>query len=239
LYRNKRGQATVARQNRQTINRISFDWHVSQTRLDGELLQEMDIREKWNDRYRAASDEPRAARVLSENLHLLPAAGRALDLACGRGGNALLLAAQGLEVEAWDIADVAVAALQAEAARRRLPVRARVRDVEARPPGPESFDVIVVSYFLDRDLIPALVQALRPGGLVFYQTFTRQRVSNRGPQQAQYRLDEQELLRLFAGLQVLFYREEGRVGDLQQGIRDEAMFIGRQTDSVDEQAGGG
>jgi hypothetical protein len=107
-----------------------------------------------------------------------------------------------------------------------------VRDVEANPPGRESFDVIVVSYFLARDLIPALVQALRPGGLVFYQTFTRQRVSDRGPQQAQFRLAEQELLRLFAGLQVLFYREEGCVGDLEQGLRDEAMFIGRRKDSI-------
>ena len=192
----------------------------------------MNIREKWNERYRAATGEPRAACVLSENLHLLPAAGRALDLACGRGGNALLLAAQGLEVEAWDIADVAVAALQAEATRRQLSVRARVRDVEANPPAPESFDVIVVSYFLARDLIPALVQALRPGGLVFYQTFTRQRVSDNGPQQAQFRLAEQELLRLFAGLQVLLYREEGRVGDLEQGFRDEAMFIGRRKERV-------
>jgi hypothetical protein len=84
LYRNNRGQATVTRQNRQTINRFKFDWHVSQTRLDKELLLEVDIREKWNDRYRAASDEPRAARVLSEHLYLLPAAGRALDLARGR-----------------------------------------------------------------------------------------------------------------------------------------------------------
>jgi tellurite methyltransferase len=202
-------------------------------------LRRMDIREKWNDRYRAATGEPRAACVLSENLHLLPAAGRALDLACGRGGNALLLAAQGLEVEAWDIADVAVAALQEEATRQQLPIKARVRDVEANPPRPESFDVIVVSYFLARDLIPALVQALRPGGLVFYQTFTRQRVSDRGPQQPQYRLAEQELLQLFAGLQVLFYREEGRVGDLEQGFRDEAMFIGRRKESVDKKAGGG
>jgi tellurite methyltransferase len=186
----------------------------------------MDIREKWNERYRAATGKRQASRVLSENLHLLPGAGRALDLACGLGGNALLLAEQGLEVDACDIADVAVAALQSVATKRQLPVRAQVRDVEASPPGPGTFDVIVVSHFLERGIIPDLIQALRPGGLIYYQTFTRQRVSDRGPQREEFRLDEQELLQLFSGLQVLFYREEGCVGDVQQGFRDEAMFIG-------------
>ncbi len=188
----------------------------------------MDIREKWNERYRVTTGERQAARVLSENLHLLPGDGRALDLACGRGGNALLLAEHGLEVEAWDIADVPIAALQAMTSERQLPVRAQVRDVEANPPEPRTFDVIVVSYFLNREIVPALMQALRPGGLIYYQTFTRQRVSDRGPQREEFRLDDQELLQLFSGLEVLFYREEGRVGDLQQGFRDEAMFIGRR-----------
>lgn len=188
----------------------------------------MDIREKWNERYRAATGERQASRVLRENLHLLPGDGRALDLACGLGGNALLLAGQGLEVDAWDIADVPVAALQAMASERQLPVSTQVRDVVANPPGPGTFDVIVVSHFLERDIIPDLIQALRAGGLVYYQTFTRQHVSDRGPQRAEFRLDEQELLQLFSGLQVLFYREEGCVGDVQQGFRDEAMFIGRR-----------
>ena len=98
----------------------------------------MGIREKWNDRYRAVTGERQASRVLRENLHLLPRDGRALDLACGLGGNALLLAEQGLEVDAWDIADVPVAALQAMASKRRLPVKAQVRDVEVHPPGPEN-----------------------------------------------------------------------------------------------------
>jgi tellurite methyltransferase len=47
----------------------------------------------------------------------LPDDGRALDLACGLGGNSILLAQQGLKVDAWDIADVPVAALQELALR--------------------------------------------------------------------------------------------------------------------------
>ena len=188
----------------------------------------MSSKTKWNERYRAATGEPNAAAVLKENLHLLPVRGLALDMACGLGANAILLAQQGLEVEAWDIADVAVATLQDIALKQQLAIQARVRDVEAQPPEAATFDVIVVSYFLDRDIIPALLLALKPDGLIYYQTFTRQRVSERGPQQAKYRLADQELLQLFSGLQVLFYREEGRTGDLHRGFRDEAMLIGRK-----------
>jgi len=103
-----------------------------------------------------------------------------------------------------------------------------VRDIEANPPAPEAFDVIVVSYFLNRDIISALIQALKPGGLIYYQTFTRQRISDRGPQRAEFRLADQELLHLFSELHILFYREEGCVGDVQKGFRDEAMLIGRK-----------
>ena len=189
----------------------------------------MSIKAKWNKRYRGATSERQASRVLRENLHLLPDTGRALDLACGLGGNSILLAEQGLQVDAWDIADVPIEGLQDAAFKRQLAIQAEVRDVEANPPAPETFDVIVVSYFLDRDIIPALIRALKPGGLIYYQTFTRQRVSDRGPQRAEFRLAEQELLQLFSGLQVLFYREEGCVGDVQKGFRDEAMLVGRKT----------
>ena len=188
----------------------------------------MSIKAKWNERYRVATGERQASRVLKENLHLLPDNGRALDLACGLGGNSILLAQQGLEVDAWDIADVAIAALHDVALKRQLPIQAEVRDVEANPPARETFDVIVVSYFLERDLIPDLILALKPGGLIFYQTFTRQRISDRGPQRAEFRLADQELLHLFSGLQVIFYREEGCVGDVRQGFRDEAMLVGRK-----------
>ena len=190
----------------------------------------MNTKENWNERYRAGTGERQASRVLKENLHLLPENGRALDLACGLGDNAILLAQQGLTVDAWDIADVPIAALQDIALERQLFIQAGVRDVETNPPAPETFDVIVVSYFLDRDIIPSLIQALKPGGLIYYQTFTRQRVSDRGPQRAEFRLADQELLQLFSELHILFYREEGCVGDVQKGLRDEAMLIGRKKD---------
>lgn len=184
---------------------------------------------KWDRRHAANGDDaPRPARVLAENLHLLPATGLALDLACGRGANALQLAAAGLETQAWDISTIALGHVARGAAAVGVGIHTECRDVVANPPPPSSFEVIVVSHFLDRSLAPHLVAALRPGGVLFYQTFTRAAVDDTGPGNPLYRLAPNELLRLFSVLQVLVYREEDRVGDTGRGWRNEAMLVGRR-----------
>jgi 2-polyprenyl-3-methyl-5-hydroxy-6-metoxy-1,4-benzoquinol methylase len=189
----------------------------------------MDAQATWDARFRERTrDDAQPALVLSDNTHLLPSSGRALDLACGLGGNALLLARLGLEVTAYDISAVAIEKLDAYARQHSLPVCARRRDVEKEPPDSESFDVITVSYFLSRPLMPGLVAALKPNGLLFYQTFIRECVAATGPSNPDFRLVTNELLELCADLSILFYREEGRVGDIGRGFRNEAMLIGQK-----------
>ncbi|MGD2081715.1 MAG: methyltransferase domain-containing protein [Chromatiales bacterium] len=187
-----------------------------------------ELRAKWDQRHGEAADIGEPAAVLAENAHLLPPAGRALDLACGRGANALFLSAAGLDVHAWDLSPVAIDRLGTEAAARGLTLTAEVRDVLAHPPPAARFDLIVVSYFLERGLAPALAGALRPGGLLFYETFAREAVTDCGPSNPAFRLADNELLRLFPGLRPRFYREEGRLGDLRRGHRDVAMLVAEQ-----------
>ncbi len=182
--------------------------------------------DKWDARYRDAAETP-AARVLMENVHLLPSRGRALDLACGLGANALVLAANGLETFAWDSSAVAIEKLVGLARARGVHVHAAVRDVVQRPPEPQAFDVLVVSRFLDRSLTPHLIAALRPHGLLYYQTFTRTRIGDNGPHNPAYLLEDSELLSMFARLQPLVYREEGLVGDTRRGLRGQAMLVAR------------
>lgn len=182
----------------------------------------------WNQRYREAITEQLPAKVLADNLHLLPVAGQALDLACGLGANALLLARHGLTTWAWDISPVAISRLDAAARAAGLTVHSEVRAVTARPPEPGRFDVIVVSRFLERSLAPALQAALRSGGLLFYQTFSKLRLSKDGPSDPAFLLDDNELLRLFPALKVRIYREEGQSGDITRGFRNEAMLVAQK-----------
>ena len=184
---------------------------------------------KWDQIYTNGNENPaKPCRALSSHSHLLPAGGAALDLACGRGGNALYLAARGFATHAWDISPVAVKALSDGARRKGLPLAAQQRDVSADPPESETFDIIVVSRFLDRAIAPAICGALRQHGLLFYQTFIREKTTDTGPNNPAYRLGANELLRLFQSLHIIYYHEEGATGDTGQGFRNEAMLVAQK-----------
>ena len=185
--------------------------------------------EKWDRIYRETQLDPGlAVPVLSENAFLLPPSGTALDLACGLGANAVFLAVRGFDVLAIDQSSVAVDRLKEYALARRLPITARRQwvDPDHFPKG--GFDVIVVSRFLDRKLGAAIMHSLNSGGLLYYQTYTREKTGESGPRNPDYLLTENELLRQFASLCVIHYRENGSIGDIRQGLRNEAQFIGRK-----------
>lgn len=188
-----------------------------------------ELKSRWDKRHREAEGVGDPAKVLAENLHLLPEEGDALELACGRGANALLLAEAGLRVRAWDLSAVGIERLQQEALTRGLEIEAQARDVIAQPPSPNSCDVVVVSHFLDRSLAPAIIDALRPGGLLFYQTFCQVAVSDAGPSDPAFRLADNELLELFSELKVRVYREEARLGDTAKGWRDMALLVAEKS----------
>ncbi len=184
-----------------------------------------DIQTKWDAIYNNKEHSPTASFVLTQNQHLLPRQGTALDLACGQGGNAVLLAKAGLEVSAWDISPVAVQQLRSFADSTNLSINGEIRDVVELPPEPNSLDVLVVSFFLDRSLCKHLMAALRPGGLLFYQTYCQQKVAQQGPSNADFLLADNELLSLFSTMKIRVYREESLLGDHQQGWRNQALLV--------------
>ena len=180
---------------------------------------------KWDTIYSQKSAEPTASYVLTQNQHLLPSQGIALDLACGQGGNAQLLAKAGLDVLAWDSSGVAIQQLTENAVSNSLAIDAQVRDVVKSPPKENSLDVLVVSFFLDRGLCSTLIDALRPGGLVFYQTYCQDKVSEQGPNNPAFLLADNELLNLFSSMKIRVYREESLLGEQQQGWRNQALLV--------------
>lgn len=81
-------------------------------------------------------------------------------------------------------------------------------DLTACPLPRGRFDLIVVSRYLQRDLFPALREALTPGGVILYETFTTsQRAHGRGPTSPDHLLAPGELRAHFASFEVLFYQE--------------------------------
>jgi SAM-dependent methyltransferase len=152
--------------------------------------------------------------------------GTVLDVAAGSGRHSLYLGAQpGYHVEAVDREENALAALRDAAHEQNiLSITTRVVDLEnPRQPaefGTSRYDVILVFFYLYRPLMPALLRALAPGGMLVYETFLADNHLRYGhPRRREFCLESNELLRLASGLRVLHY-DEGRHGDAGHGSHD-------------------
>lgn len=187
---------------------------------------------KWNQRYQSKTldpaQPPNPCSLLSEQSHLLPNQGTALDLACGLGGNSIYLAKAGLRVSALDISQVALDKLSDAAKTLALPIETHLVDIERSPLPNNHFDCIVVSYFLDRDLCDTLSASLKPGGVLFYQTFSKHKLSTGGPSSDRFLLDNNELLLLFPDLIVRYYQDYAACGTTSLGDRNTAQLVAQK-----------
>jgi len=185
----------------------------------------------WDARYRdeEAVPERGPAAFLVEHRSLLPPAGRALDVATGSGRNALYLASLGYEVTGIDVSGVAVERCRAEADRLGLRVEAVQADLGSYRLPRNVYDVVIDFYYLQRDLAPALVAALRPSGVLVFESFTtEQRRFGWGPQQEEFLLRPGELRSLFAGLEELVYREGLVESQSGRGTKAVAGLVARR-----------
>lgn len=148
----------------------------------------------------------------------------ALDVAAGLGQNALWLASRGYRVRALDISPVALERGRVEMVRRGLSgMDFVVVDLEdpaavAACLPPESADLICCFRYLNRALFPALRMAVRPGGLIIYQTYNVRHLELRASMNRAYLLEPGELVGFFPGWEALHNDE---VGDLSR-------FVGRR-----------
>jgi len=165
-----------------------------------------DLRSKWESRYQDAAPGAPQPSVI-EMLPLLPR-GIALDVAAGTGRNSLALARAGIRVFAADFADTAMRALQQLATDENLPITALVADLEHDLPfRPQAFDIIINVSFLERALVPHLKSALRPGGLLLFDTFLTDQAAIGHPHDPRFLLTHYELYGLLADMELLRYRE--------------------------------
>ena len=147
---------------------------------------------------------------LVRHLELIRPEGRVLDVAAGRGRNALYLARRGFHVHAVDRDVDAAADLHRAAAADGLPLTCEVVDLETEPPpdlGKARFDAVVVFRYLHRPLFPSLIEAVAPGGLLIYETFTVAQALGGRPRNPRFLLKPGELVQLVAPLEILHARE--------------------------------
>ncbi|MGE0643021.1 MAG: dihydroneopterin aldolase [Nitrospira sp.] len=158
------------------------------------------------------TDSP-PAHFLVHQLPRLPK-GKVLDVASGTGRHALFLASLGYQVDAIDRDAQALAQLSATAHGRHLTgIATQTIDLELPPPhnpnlGQDAYDVILVFFYLTRPLFPHLIHALKPGGLLLYETFLiDNHFRHHHPRRREFCLTHNELLHLTADLRILYYDE--------------------------------
>lgn len=186
-------------------------------------------REKWDKIYSGQTGTAEPCWVLSSYAYLLPGNGTAVDVASGRGGNALYLAASGLQTTAIDISPVGLEQLQATAQQRSLAIHTRAEPVSEGSLGEAQWDVVVVSNYLQRDLFAGIARALKPDGLLFYETFVKNKCdSSAGPGNPEYLLDNNELLNAFSDLSIRVYIDLQTTGHREEGLRNKACVVAQK-----------
>ena len=164
----------------------------------------------WDKRYETEAyifgKEP--VEFLREHIDLLPR-GKALDIAMGEGRNAVFLAKNGFDVDGCDISEIAIRKAQELAKENNVKIHAFVADLEAYKLPKDAYDVIACFYYLQRDLVPQMEKALKPGGMIIYETYTIENWDRglEGPKNKDYLLKSNELLNLFKDLKIIYYRE--------------------------------
>lgn len=171
---------------------------------------------------------------LIDHLPRLPH-GKVLDVATGRGRHAHFLASHGFSVHGIDRNREALAFIDAQAQEGiGLPITTEYVDLEVdeqSPPdlGTEAYDVILVFFYLYRPIFSQLVKALKPGGVILYETFLLENhLSRQHPRRKEFCLESNELLSLLPNFHILHYDEDDHLGCTQSARAFTARALARK-----------
>ncbi len=162
---------------------------------------------KWDKKYKETSsllkDRPHS-RKLEELVNKVKGT-KALEIACGTGRNSVYLAQKGFEVDALDISEVALQFLDKKG---HGAINTKLVDLEGYEPSKNSYDVIVMTNYLDRGIIPHLVQALKKEGILYIETYMHHESNTKPGSNPDFLLKANELKSFFdEGCEILDYEE--------------------------------
>ena len=144
-------------------------------------------RERWNKKYSSSVVPTKIVKVVKDFAQLATG-NRALDLACGMGRNAKFLASLGFKVDALDISPIVIESLQ-----HIENIEPKEVDFDSYVLPENSYDLIVCTYFLKRELFPQIEKALREDGIFIFETFMHHPDNTKVPSNKTFLLNEGEL----------------------------------------------
>ena len=195
-------------------------------------MSSTDERERWNLKYSQGSHpglEPDPFLVEAFARFVQPAfpeGGTALDIAGGAGRHAIYLAQSGWQVTQTDISEVAVEQARQNAGALASHIQFLVDDLTHFQASQTQFDLVTGFFFLQREIFPEIVKAVRPGGFLVYKAHTVAQLNlEGGPKSPAHLLAPQELLQMAGGLEVLHFEEKISTGPRAKAT---AMLVARK-----------
>ncbi len=166
------------------------------------------MKESWDERYASGKYSSAEPHKLLIDLTAKIKAGKALDLACGTGRNAIFLAEKGFQVTAVDNSKIGIEIAKQRAAEKSLKIDFRVADLEKDEFNLQEnrYDLICDFYYLQRNLFPKIKTALKPNGIIIAAIH----IYGEGEEAGEFLLKEGELKEFFKDFEILHYHETSK-----------------------------
>ena len=181
-------------------------------------------RDRWNDKWvERGRGTGHGSRLVALVEPWLPAAGRVLDIGGGASTASLEFARRGFEVTVCDVSGVGLAMARQQALAEDLAVATVEADLDVEPLPAGPWDVITIANYLNRALMPAVVEALAPGGVLAMLIATETNLERNERPGPSHVVGVDELPSLVPGLEILHHSAEWREND-----RHEAHLVARR-----------
>jgi 2-polyprenyl-3-methyl-5-hydroxy-6-metoxy-1,4-benzoquinol methylase len=179
-------------------------------------------KQRWDKKHSKNMMPQEPIKLIKEYAHLVTGKD-ALDIACGNGRHSRYLVSLGFKVDALDISSVAIKQLQGIEN-----IDAKEVDFDTYTLDKQKYDLITVTYFLERRLFSQMIEALKPNGILIMETFIHHEKNERTPSNPAFRLNEGELKDYFAEKLEIIYLDEWWDKDYQGYQTMKASMVARK-----------
>lgn len=192
---------------------ISFYSSAQEKQLsDFEIISgvnETNTKDEWDQRFLSKNYifGKKPAEFLKENIKFLSQRSTVLDMGMGEGRNAVFLASKGHHVVGVDISSVAVQKANSLAREFSTEIKGVVASLDSYQINDGSFDVILCFYYVDRKLISKMKKWLKPGGIIFYEAHTMEKLSEGKLLNKNYLVKKGEIKEFFSDMAILKFEE--------------------------------
>jgi len=175
-------------------------------------------KQRWNIRHVKKPMRSEASQIL-KNYVKHAKVGNALDLACGTGRNTHLLEEMGFSIDAVDLSDYALSQIKDTPSIIKIET-----DLDEYNLSKDSYELILNCNYLNRRLMKQMVDSLKDGGLLIFETFIEAHEKpEQGSMNPDYLLEKNELLNTFIDLDIIFYEEKDGVN--QRGEKNKTASL--------------